>query len=343
MKNYLIFIVVVVCLFTRCKKEPIPVYLYEQELIVDIQEQFVAPPSRVSVFFQVRDEYDRPVGNLDPSQFNIYEKGRNDVEPKLISQDEAERIISDNQQVFQHHVLLVLDLSASVTNNHLAALRSAASSFITKVQQETDNNSTSIGIWWFDGADQLHPLVEFTDQINVLQGAIQNIQAGMSSDNSTDLYGAVLKSSVLAAGKVQTSELQGFRSAASIVLFTDGSDQAARYTKDEAFIAIDAAPSNFHYYSVGLGSEIDPDVLSTIGTTHSVMATNSDALIESFTEIGQLITNETNSFYFFEYCTPKRDGSGINELVIEVVKDGVKGRGTTDFNATGFTSGCTLY
>ncbi|WP_396596319.1 hypothetical protein [Dokdonia sp. R86516] len=42
----------------------------------------------------------------------------------------------------------------------------------------------------------------------------------------------------------------------------------------------------------------------------------------------------------FEYCSPKRDGSGMSNLVIQVINGGQDGLVQTSFDATGFTSGC---
>jgi hypothetical protein len=71
------------------------------DLIITIQDQFVNPPSRVSVFFKVERKNGDPVAGLTEDNFTIYEKGRNDDFERLLSEDEATRLIGDNAVVFK--------------------------------------------------------------------------------------------------------------------------------------------------------------------------------------------------------------------------------------------------
>ena len=312
------------------------------DLVITIQDQFVAPPSRVSVFFKVETKDGQPVSGLTEDNFTIYEKGRNDDEARLISEDEATRTISDNSVVFQNRSILLLDLSGSVLNNSLAELKEGANEFIDNVITDQGNTSTTIGIWWFDGKDAIHTLKDFTSDADALHAAINGITTSLSNDSSTDLFGAILKGTALAKTKLQESQNLGVLGAVSIIVFTDGTDQAARYSREEAYAAVNNAPAEIKYYTIGLGSEIDETVLKKIGKTSHVFASDTAALTAKFEEIAQLIYDAANSFYLFEYCTPKRDGSGNNELHIRVKKDGKEGKRITTFDATGFTDDCDL-
>ena len=89
-----------------------------------------------------------------------------------------------------------------------------------------------------------------------------------------------------------------------------------------------------------MGEEIDEDVLSRIGKHSFSYASDQTQLENTFSEIAQIVWAEANSYYLFEYCSPKRDGSGNNDLRIEVEKDGRLGSVLTQFDATGFTGGC---
>ena len=103
---------------------------------------------------------------------------------------------------------------------------------------------------------------------------------------------------------------------------------------------MESADSNISFFSIGLGSEIDTEVLASIGKTYTVFAGNKEELETNFNEISQRVSQRANSFYLFEYCTPKRDGSGINNLAIQVVVGSKQGGVQTKFDATGFTGGC---
>ncbi len=335
-----LFICVTV-LFASCKKD-VPEPVEPDGLVITIQEEFTTPPSRVSVFFKVETENNKPVSGLGEENFTIYEKGRNDDAKRLLSEDEATRIISDNSQVFRNHTMLILDLSGSVVNNSLEQTKAAAISFIEDVLAADVNSSSEVGVWWFDGADDLHSLIPFSNDRQALVSAVSAIQSNITTDNSTDLFGAILKGTAIAEATLTQAQTQDVLAAVSMIVFTDGTDQAARYAREDAYQAVEDASKAISYYTIGLGGEIDETVLTTLGPDAAVFADNTTVLNDKFAEIASLIFDEANSFYFFEYCTPKRDGSGVNDLFIHVEKDGMEGKRQTKFDATGFTNDCDL-
>ena len=81
-------------------------------------------------------------------------------------------------------------------------------------------------------------------------------------------------------------------------------------------------------------------MLEAIGKTYSVFAGNKEELEATFNQLSQKVSERANSYYLFEYCSPKRDGSGENNLVIRVQRGAQQGAVQTSFNATGFTAGC---
>ncbi len=334
-----------VLLFAACKKDEVVSFDNDnpnnQDLIITIQDEYVNPPSRVSVFFKVETRDGTPVAGLTEENFKIYEKGRNDDVEKLLSVDETTRLLGDNSQVFEYHTMLLLDLSGSVLNNSLPELKVAANAFVDDVFASA-NTSNNVGVWWFDGNDVIHQLIGFTDNGDAIKAAITGINASISNDSSTDLFGAVIKSAAMAENKLEEAQNEGILSAFSIIMFTDGTDQAARYSREEAYDVVDNASEGINFYTIGLGAEIDETVLNKVGKTSSVFADDTAALTETFEEVAGLIADEANAYYLFEYCTPKRDGSGNNDLHIVANKDGKEGRKITTFDATGFTNDCDL-
>jgi uncharacterized protein YegL len=313
-----------------------------QDIVITIQEQYVSPPSRVSVFFKVETKEGQPVANLTEDNFRIYEQGRNDDQERLLSQAETTRRLSDNSQVFEYRSMLVLDLSGSVLNTSLSELKEASTAFIENLFAADSKTKTLVGIWWFDGQDALHPLIDFTQDDDALIDAINSITPEISNDSSTDLFGAVIKSAMIAENQIQVSLNADILSAFSIIMFTDGTDQAARYAREDAYTVVNEASEGINFYSIGLGAEIDETVLRKIGKTSFAFADDTAALTEKFEEIANLIADEANAYYLFEYCTPKRDGSGINDLHIVVEKNEKEGRKITSFDATGFSNDCDL-
>ena len=314
--------------------------LPENDYFLNIQEQFTTLPGKVSVLLRTSALDGSPVSGLQATDFSLYEQGQNDDCFNPISSSESFARISPNTQVFSNNTLLVLDLSNSVLEGSLEELKSAASSFLNQVLPEQETESVQMAIYWFDGEDRLHLLQEATSSKVELTAAIEGIEPGISEDPSTDLYGAVIKSTEIAEELIAANLQQSFVTAASIVLFTDGTDQASRYTEQTALRYVDQADPNISFYTIGLGAEIEIDVLSAIGKTFSVIAQDKEELETTFTAISDRVSEAANSFYLLEYCSPKRDGSGFNNLVIQLQLDGAQGAVQTSFDATDFSGGC---
>lgn len=314
--------------------------LNDGDLVLSIQEQFTTLPGKVSILFKVSDRLGNPIAGLTADQFTIYEQGRNDACFNVISSNESKGRISSNSQVFNNATLLVLDLSNSVLANSLSELKSASISFISNVMPENASESFRMAIYWFDGEDVLHELNPLSSDRQELITAIDEITADISNDPSTDLYGAIIKATDISEGLIQESREQSVIGASSIVVFTDGTDQASRYSESAALSAVEDADPNISFFTIGLGSEIDPNILQEIGKTFSAFAGNESELESTFNEISLKVSERANSFYLFEYCSPKRDGSGENNLVIQVVDGNQQGAVQTKFDASGFTAGC---
>lgn len=312
----------------------------DNELLLSIQDQFTTLPGKVSILFKVSDILGNPVSGLTANQFTIYEQGRNDDCFNTISSSESFARISPNSQIFNNNTLLVLDLSNSVLQSGLEELKTASTSFVNNVMPSPESDSFKMAIYWFDGEDELHLLNELTSSTTELTAAIDGINENISNDPSTDLYGAVIKSISIAEDLLQNSTQNEAIGAASVVIFTDGTDQASRFTEQSALNAVDNANRNISFFTIGLGAEIDSEVLSAIGKTASVVASNTGELEATFNQISARVSEQANSFYLFEYCTPKRDGSGENNLVIQVTDGAQQGAVQTSFSANGFTGGC---
>jgi uncharacterized protein YegL len=312
----------------------------DNELLLSIQDQFTTLPGKVSILFKVSDLLGNPISGLTANQFTIYEQGRNDDCFNTISSSESQARISSNSQVFSNNTLLILDLSNSVLEGSLEELKTASTSFITNVIPSPETDSFKMAIYWFDGENELHLLNPLTSSSAELIASIDGITQDISKDPSTDLYGAVIKSTDIAENLIQENNASSVIGAASIVLFTDGTDQASRFTEEAALRSVNEANRNISFFTIGLGAEIDTQVLTEIGKTASVFAGNKEELETTFTQISQRVSEQANSFYLFEYCTPKRDGSGNNNLVIQLSNGGLQGAVQTRFSANGFTGGC---
>ncbi len=128
----------------------------------------------------------------------------------------------------------------------------------------------------------------------------------------------------------------------TLVVFTDGTDRANRVPADDMRQHVKEKP--FDVFAIGLGAEIKPDQLASIGKSGTAMATDKTAIVKAFDDVGAKVDARTKSYYLLSYCSPSR--AGKHEVRIEaVVKDGPNaseqiGQPEGQFDATGFAPGC---
>jgi hypothetical protein len=318
-----------------------PNIYYNDLKITVVQEPKIVPgSSKLSMILKVNENSSRflPVSGLTTGNFKVYEKGTNDECPNAISESEANKQFSPSPQKFRHNTMIVLDLSASVTSTALTQLKSSTISFINNIITTSGDDSYLVSVAWFDGEDKLNTLVDFTSNKSQLTNAVQNLSAGISKDPSTDLYGAVIKSVDRAEQRLKDLQKESYISAYSIVVFTDGTDQAARYNKQVALNKVNGANPKISVFTIGLGTEIDKSILTSIGKNGAVFPQNKNELEAKFIELARVVRGEANSYYLFEYCSPKR--AGKVGLVLVVAYDAKKGTYSTSFDANGLTSNC---
>ncbi len=303
-------------------------------LNITYEKQTVKNPANVSVMFKVETKDGTPVPGLVAADFKIYE------DDGLISEYESQQSVIPKPGQFKSRTMLLLDLSGSILNSDsLSKLKPAAKSFIAAVLPDsgTENfGAIDMAVFWFDGAADIHQLVGFTTDKNQLISGIDSISDKISSDVSTNLYGAVVSGVAQINKTIESS--QQYVSVGSMVMFTDGTDQAARKKKEDAVNAVNSAGKSISIYSIGLGGEIDDTVLKSIGKNGFVLAQDLEELLPKFQEIATKIKNDVNSHYLVEYCSPKRKWSHTLKIVT-TYKD-LTGALKTCFCATGFGGGC---
>jgi hypothetical protein len=315
------------CLSEACKDE-------NRELLVTRQSTtLVAPPANVTVTFRVDDFDGRGVPGLTVSSFDILEDGN------LISTFEAERAILPRPGRFTSYTAVLLDLSGSILKNgSLSTVKQGAVEFVNTVVPSTPSTEVQAGIWWFDGAANLHTLVPFTSSRTALVAGIQSLTESLSNDNSTNLNGALIAGADSVAMRTTADQSLGIASTGAVVLFTDGTDQAGRKTEAEALAKVQGLKNAVNVYTVGLGGEIREESLRNIGKDGSEFAKDLSQLVASFTAVGQRVRDKANSFYVLQYCSPKR--AGIHNLRIVARHGRHEGWTETTFNANGFGGGC---
>jgi hypothetical protein len=124
-----------------------------------------------------------------------------------------------------------------------------------------------------------------------------------------------------------------------MVVFTDGTDRAARHTGAEAIASVKAKADSHHVFSIGLGDEYDPGFLKEIGIDGFQPASNPADLELAFERIATHVDRVASSYYRLDYCTPAR--AGRHSITIAAMDRGRSGASEpAGFDATGFTYGC---
>lgn len=289
-------------------------------------------PANLEVVFKVEAPGSGVVGDLDSSNFQIFDN------ETLQSQFESSSKINGQEGDFKTSVVLVLDLSGSITTTeNLAPLKSASIAFL---QSALAIGQTEVGVWWFDGEAALKELVEFTTDEATLTAAIDALDGSISTDASTNLYGAVEQSVGVIEARLDQID-DNVVSIGAIAIFTDGTDQASRSTASNALSAVNNADPKVNLYSIGLRGEIDEDFLKNVGKNGWGFAANINEITPEFTKIAEKIRDQANSIYQLDYCSPRR--SGLNHtLKISVQVGSRSGTAELDYSAEGFSGGCTV-
>ena len=281
-------------------------------------------PSNVAVYFAVNDSDGEPVADLLASDFNIYEDG------KLVSRDESRQSIVNPEVAAVHYTLLLVDMSASVTeSDQVDRIVAASTDFATRVEPYQ-----KVAVYAFDGSPHLYEVVPFTESESRASQGLGRLSGFLTKDPSTNLHGAIVQALEKLDRALERAKVP--LRFGTLVVFTDGTDRAARVTYQEMIDAIEA--SEYSLFAIGVGNEIDDTTLSRIGTSGYIRVENAAEIEDGFREIGDRIVRHTRRYYLLSYCSPAR--AGKHRVTIEAVSKGKKGQLGYDFDATGFGPGC---
>jgi von Willebrand factor type A domain len=273
-------------------------------------------PSYVSIMFQVTDLNGIGVSNLVTTNFEILE----DDQP--VSPTESAMQIKNKDIIpYTLKTVLLLDNSLSVGDN-LSEIKNSALSLVNNIATKQE-----IAVYKFSDSPIL--IQDFTNDIDLLQSAINSIELGF---NSTDLYGSIIEGVSRWEDTYSTDiVVQGF-----LIALTDGSDTQGSHTLSQAL----SSRGDKKIYTIGLGNEIEPNILSQIGNAGFYSITDLNNLSTKFGEIQEEMANFANSFYWLNYMSPKR--GDVNHSLKLIVKDnqysGSNSSITDNFNSTGFYS-----
>lgn len=283
-------------------------------------------PNNVWVFFTVQQGQE-PVAGLSAEDFQIYEDGAK------VSPFESQQVILNPEVAAVMYTLLLLDVSGSITESgQIEPLVDAAELFAERV-----GKTQKVGVYAFDGAKDIHPIVPFTTTEQALRGGLEGLRKYKARDPSTNLHGAVVQGlETLKKSLARETKPLKF---GTLVVFSDGADRAARVSREEMRAAIDQ-PDYEHYelFAIGIGdeSELEQAQLGDIGRNGTEQGHDRAKIKDAFDRIAGRIEAHTRRFYLLSYCTPARKGEHSVRIDVSTPKVPRAGSLEYTFKADGF-------
>lgn len=293
-----------------------------------------------SMVFQAKTEQGfLPLSGLvDESFYTMYE---NDL---LVN--ESKLRISQDSKTVSNKIMLLLDFSGSIVDdcsevnasssptNLCYQIVNSSKQFIDKII--TDNQT--MAIYYFNSKNKIQPLWRSADSTDTtgdavsLKASLENLYSStwraenLEGYDSTNLYGAVIDSTSVVCRwfddcveGVSSENVEGSQQNydfATIVIFTDGRHTVGdAVAKKSDMLRILPLYARNYYYTIGLG-DVDDDVLSAIGTSGYLKATQTDKLDVEFNTLGEQLSAFSKSFYRFDYCPAQQ--RGVLDLRIDV-------------------------
>jgi hypothetical protein len=284
----------------------------------------VQKPSNVAVYFTVETSDGEPVAGLDANSFRIYEDGG------LVSAHESKQTILNPEVAAEHYTVLLVDMSGSVTESgDLHRIVHAAGVFSERV-----GKYQKVAVYAFDGRSEIVRITAFTSSGGAVESGVERLASFRSKDPSTNLNGAVVE-----ALKVLDKRLARARAPlrfGTLVVFTDGTDHAARVPRDQLHEVLD--DSEYEIFVIGVGAEIDEGELDAIGRSGTVMTKNREEVADAFAQAADRIEAMSRRYYLLGYCSPARAGKHV--VRIEAEAEGKKGSLSYEFEAKRFGPNC---
>ncbi len=286
-------------------------------------------PYYVNIFFQTTDTKGNPISTLQNNDFIVYEDNET-ISPT----ESAQEVKKSDELPYTLRTVIMIDVSASISEQNLIDMKDAAkhivNNFLFSEEKIEKKFEKEIAIYSFDDVITPESGIGFSDisKKSELISAIESIERG---DPSTNLYGAIIEGLNLWSDSFSTLQIfQGF-----LIAITDGSDTAAISNLN----AVLSARGQKKIFTIGVGSEIEPSILSQIGNAGNYNLDNYSQLESTLEQVSNIMEQYANSFYNLRYASPKRSGTHEVKLTVKSnTNTSSSGEITASFNASNFSS-----
>lgn len=297
-----------------CSCEPEQNYCIE---LTELQTDTVSPAG-VRTVFQATDCSGEPIPDLTDENIKILLDDQ-----EMNSEGDVAPILT--QQVdFDLYTLILLDMSDSIVDSgNLGSMISAARSLVHTLHSQGHH----VAIYRFAGPTYFASVQDFTRDEDDLDAALDELAAS-DGLGTTDLYGSISKAIDVLDDTMIGKDL----GSSTLVLFTDGTDEAMASSPSEAQAAVDNSESNV--FTVGLGGDVNKEELISFGKSGFEWAEDSSKLSEAFSKVTDQIKNIANSYYLVAICSPRV--GGWRDMTIKVKRNEELGRLTVGYNSNGF-------
>ena len=253
---------------------------------------------KVKLTVSVTDNNGKPLDNLAKQDFIVLEDGKeqNIIDVKTVKSAKS-----------QLSILLILDISSSMTGSPLNSLKESAKEFINLLPSDWE-----IGLIVFNST--VTKLSDFTSNKDSLYAKIDSLYAS----TRTALFDAIM------AG-IELSENEP--NIGAIIVFTDGVENESRKYKNKNDFLPNVTSLNFPIYSIGYigGDGIDKETLTDIATRSNGKYYFSPSLDE-IKDIYNLIPNILESQYEITYSSSFQGKKGEDIKTGVLIKDPITGK-----------------
>lgn len=208
--------------------------------------------------------------------------------------------------------VLTIYVSGSMSETDLNREKAAATSFVEALRPQDQ-----VAVVAF--STDVRRLTEFTTDREAVIGAIHGLRPG----GNTALYDALFESVDLTASASATRRV--------VVLMTDGLNTVSGAALDDGLNL--AARQGTAVYTIGLGKDLDRNVLTRIGQKTggaSLLAPSADDLRQAYDRIATALRSQ----YLLSYTSPRPRGSRDYRISIRVAAEGNQAQAEATYRPT---------